>query len=327
MPYDLAALGELLLRLSPPKFQRIRQATHLDIFTGGAQLNVAANLARLGKRTAFISQLPDNDLGWLARDRIASYGVDTAHLKFIPDARIGVVYVDFSASPRVSMSVYDRRESAASLIAPGDFDWNTILQGARLAHTDGIFPGLSPGCADAALEFLRAAKAHGCTTTFDINYREHLWTPQQARECLVELLKSIDIVATNRDVSEKVFGFTGTDAEILGRYRAEFGCRIVCMTWRETPSVLHGAWTSAALVQDRLIAGRRFEFEVVDRFGTGDAWFAGFLYGYLQGDVEYGLNFGNAMCALAHTIEGDVAQTSAAEVDALLSGYDLRIRR
>jgi 2-dehydro-3-deoxygluconokinase len=325
--YDLVSFGEVLLRLSPPKFQRLRQATRLDVWTGGAQLNVAANLARLGKQTAFVSKLPATELGWLARDRIAGYGVDTTHLQFVPNSRMGVVYVDFSATPRVSTSVYDRKDSAASAMAPGDFNWDAILQNTRLAHTDGILPGLSAPCADAALEFLTSAHAHGCLTTFDMNYREHLWSAQDARTCFVQLLGQVDILATSRSVSEQIFGFAGTDEALLKQYRDQFGCKVVCLTAREIPGVLHGAWTSMALYENQLVQGERFEFDVVDRFGTGDAWFAGFLYGWLQGDVAYGLNFGNALCALAHTIEGDVAQTSVAEVNALLNGYDLRIRR
>ncbi len=325
--YDLVSLGEILLRLSPPRFQRLRQASQFDIWTGGAQLNVAANLARLGKRTAFVSKLPDNELGWLARDRIAAYGVDPAHLQFVPGARMGVVYVDFSATPRVSTSIFDRQDSAASTIQPGDFRWDEILTGTRLAHTDGIVPGLSASCADAALEFLRAARARGCTTTFDVNYREHLWTPDRARARFVQLLEHVDILATNRNVSEQVFGFGDRDEDLVKRYRDEFGCKIVCLTHREIPSVLHGAWNSMALYDNKIIRGRRLEFDVIDRFGTGDAWFAGFLYGYLEGDIEHGLNFGNALCALAHTIEGDVVQTSISEVQGLLRGADLRIKR
>ena len=77
-----------------------------------------------------------------------------------------------------------------------------------------------------------------------------------------------------------------------------------------------------------VLQGRRYEFDVVDRFGTGDAWFAGFLYGYLEGDVQFALDFGDALCALAHTIEGDVARISAAEVMPLLTAEpDLRVRR
>jgi 2-dehydro-3-deoxygluconokinase len=92
--------------------------------------------------------------------------------------------------------------------------------------------------------------------------------------------------------------------------------------------VLRGAWSSMARHEGRVIQGRRYEFDVVDRFGTGDAWFAGFLYGYLEGDIQLALDFGDALCALAHTIEGDVARVSAEDVMPLLTAEpDLRVRR
>jgi 2-dehydro-3-deoxygluconokinase len=137
----------------------------------------------------------------------------------------------------------------------------------------------------------------------------------------------VDIVATNRSVSEQVFGFSGTDQELMAQYRDTFGCPIVCLTSREIPSMLHNAWSSQALYEGEVVHGQRLEFDIVDRFGTGDAWFAGFLYGYLERGVPYGLDFGNALCALAHTTEGDVVQSSPSEVEALLQGSDLRLRR
>ncbi|HVO72177.1 MAG TPA: PfkB family carbohydrate kinase, partial [Aggregatilineaceae bacterium] len=91
--YDLVSLGEVMLRMSPPKFERLRGATRLDVHVAGAQLNVAANLARFGKRTAFLSRLPANELGLLARDTCASYGVDMSHVLMIPDARMGINYL------------------------------------------------------------------------------------------------------------------------------------------------------------------------------------------------------------------------------------------
>lgn len=326
--YDLVSLGEVMLRLSPPKFERLRSARKLDVHVAGSQLNVAANLARLGKRTSFISKLPANELGILARDVCMSYGVDISLLKFVPEGRIGVNYVEFGATPRAGVTVYDRRASAASTITLEDFDWQAALKGSRLAFTDGIFPGLSPGCAEAALEFLKTAKRAGCTTCFDVNFREHLWTETKAAEVWQKLLGQVDILVTNRSVSESIFGFKGSDEEILTRYHDTFGCQVTCFTSREIFGVLRGAWNSIAMKDGKVVRGAKRQFDIVDRFGTGDAWFAGFLYGYLEEDLEFALNFANTLCALAHTTEGDVIQFSVEEVlDCLGNGHDLRLRR
>jgi 2-dehydro-3-deoxygluconokinase len=326
--YDLVSLGEVMLRMSPPKHERLRQATRLDVRVAGSQLNVAANLAQLGKKTAFVSKLPANELGQLARSACQGYGVDVSHLRLAAGTRMGVNYLEFGATPRAGVAVYDRAGSAASSITAGDFAWPEIVRGARLAYTDGIFPGLGEGCFEATLAFLTTAREQGALTCFDVNYREHLWSIERARSAWRAILPLVDILATNRSVSEAVFGYGGSEEELLTRYQDEFGCRTACLTTREMFGVLRGAWSSVARHEGVMLQGRRYEFDIIDRFGTGDAWFAGFLYGNLEGDVQFALDFGDALCALAHTIEGDVARVSAEDVMPLLNAEtDLRVRR
>ncbi|MDQ6695627.1 MAG: sugar kinase [Chloroflexota bacterium] len=338
MTYDLVSLGEVMLRMSPPRYERLRRASTLDVRVSGSQLNVAANLARLGWKTAFLSKLPANELGLLARDACMGYGVDTRYVTMSPGARMGVNYIDFAVEPRANSVVYDRADSAASSVTPGDFDWPGILRDVKVAYTDGIFPGLSDGCREATRLFLRTAREQGCATAFDVNYREHLWTESKAREAWSELLPFVDILVTNRSVSEAVFGFGGSDPELMGQYHKAFGSKVVCLTTREQSGLLRGAWSSKALYEGTVVEGRRYEFDVVDRFGTGDAYMSGLLYGYVgpgsltgklsNEKIKYALDFGDALCALAHTIEGDVAQISPSEVEALLGdNYSLRLRR
>ena len=126
--HDLVSLGEVMLRMSPPRYERLRQATRLDVRVAGSQLNVAANLAQLGKRTAFVSKLPANELGLLARGACQGYGVDVSHLQLVEGARMGVNYLEFGATPRAEVAVYDRAGSAASSIAASDFAWTEITR-------------------------------------------------------------------------------------------------------------------------------------------------------------------------------------------------------
>jgi 2-dehydro-3-deoxygluconokinase len=241
---------------------------------------------------------------------------------------MGVNYLEHTVTPRVSVIVYDRAGSAASTMGPDDYDWPAIVRDTRVAYTDGIMPGLSEGCRQAALALLQAAREVGCLTAFDVNYREHLWTEERAREVWSEMLPLVDVIVTNRSVSEAVFGYKGSDEQIMRRYEQDFGNRIVVFTTREMFGILRGAWSSQALHQGEVLNGRRFEFDIVDRVGTGDAFAAGFVYGYVEQGAQYGLDFGNALCAIAHTFEGDVAQVSAAEVQAMLSDdYSLKVKR
>ena len=326
--YDVVTVGEGMLRLSPPHFDRIRRARTLDVHVCGSQGNVASNIARLGLKTAFVTKLPDNALGLLAKDHYMGCGVDASHIKFIPGSRMGVNYLEFGATPRASAVVYDRKGSAASTIAPGDFNWDAILKGARLAYTDGIFPGLSPSCRQASVEFIAAAKRNGCLVGFDVNYREHLWSPEEAKAVMSEIIKNVDILITTQWDSEIVFGYRGSYEEIIQQFHRDFGCKIVAITLREVYDVLRGAWNTMVLHEGRVLHGQKFEIDVIDRFGAGDSWGSGFLYSYLTtNNVEYAMNFGNAVCALHHTIPGDVVHVTPKEVEAIMNAKDFREKR
>jgi 2-dehydro-3-deoxygluconokinase len=330
MNVDVISLGEPLLRLSPPLRGQLRRATQFDARVVGSQLNVAANLARLGRRAAFVTNLPDGPLGQLALDAIRSYGVDMSAVRLVPDSRLGVTYVEFSAAPRPPVAVYDRAHSAASTIAAASFNWDALLAGARAAYTDGIFPGLGDGCRAATAAFLAAARRHGALVAFDANYREHLWTADTARAAWSELLPLVDVAIVNPDVCRQVFGLAGNDAD-LGRQLAEqFTIRTVCLTVRGQVGLARGSWRSLAWHAGQAHEGHEQSFEIVDRYGTGDAFTAGLLHRLLdrRDDIAAALDFGNALCALAHTIEGDVAHVTAADVEALLrDGPDVRLRR
>jgi 2-dehydro-3-deoxygluconokinase len=295
----------------------------------GAQWNVAADLAQLGKKTAFLSRLPENELGAWAIAQSAALGVDMSQVILTPNSRIGVIFVEFGAEPRGHGHLYDRVGSAASQMTAADYDWEQVLSGTRLAYTDGVFPGIGKGCLEAALSFARATKKVNGKLCFDVNYRQSLWKPEEAHRVYREILPYVDILVTNRDVSEGIFGYRGSDEELLRQWQTDFGCELVCMTARESMGSLHGAWSSMALNQGTLYRGRRMEYEVVDRFGTGDAFLAGMLKGYLDElPIDAALEFGNASCALAHTVEGDPLIVSPGEVAAFIKdGYDARTRR
>lgn len=326
---DLISLGEMMLRLSPPRYARLRQASSLDVRACGAQFNLAANLAALGKRCTFLTRLPDNELGYLARSLASGFGVDMSRSQFVETGRMGLIFVEFGQAPRRNAHLYDRERSAASTIGARDFDWSALVAGARFAYTDGIFPALNAGCRAAALAFLGAARQAGCTTCFDINYRESLWRDGDPLALYRQELPLVDVLVTNRGVSEAVFGYSGSDEDLLAAYQADFGCRLVCLTYKEMQGLERGTWRSLARLNQQVLTGRGFEFEVVDPFGAGDAFFAGLIYGLSENsDLQHALDFGNALCALSHTVEGDQAIFSAGEVEALLEeGYSLVTRR
>lgn len=315
---DLVSLGEIMLRFTPPKYERLRRATNFQVRACGAQFNISSNFVALGKKSIFLTKLPDNELGSLAYSLGASFGVDMSHAKFEGD-KIGMVFAELGAEPRQTVHLYDRQGSAASQIHPEDFEWDKILAGTHYAFTDGIFPALNQNCFETVLVYLTSAKKAGCLTCFDINYRQSLWKHKNALEVFRKILPHVDILVTNRSVSEQVFNYFGKDEELLDHYKQDYGCQIIALTYKNLLSIHRGTWFSKAYSNGVISQGRLFEFDIIDPFGAGDAFFAGFLFRLMQNnELEYCLDFGNALCALAHTLEGDAAVVSVEEVENLL---------
>src|SRR6516164_8005186 len=162
---DIVTFGEAMVRLSPPNFRRLEQARSLDVRVGGAELNTAVALARLGRRTAWVSRLTDNPLGRLIANHAREAGVGTEHVVWTPDDRVGVYFLEFGAAPRASSVLYDRKGAAIAGIKPGTVPWAKVFAGAKWFHVTGITPGLSTAAAEVTKEAPTAAKNAGSQTS------------------------------------------------------------------------------------------------------------------------------------------------------------------
>ena len=325
---DVVTFGETMVRLSPPDHRRLEQTNLLDVNIGGAEWNVAVDLSRLGISTAWVSRLTDNALGWMIRNKAREQGVDISHIAWTKDDRIGVYFVEFGATPRPSSVLYDRSNSAISQVKPGEINWEEVLKGAKWFHTSGITPALSPGAAQVTAEALQTAKKVGCKVSYDLNYRGRLWTEEEARKCQEPLMEHIDVLFSTEEDTRKVLGITGKDYREVARKLAEnFNFEVVCITLREDVSVLRNRWTAIAYSAGKIYDDRTYDVEIVDRIGAGDSYTAGFIYGYLTGDVAKGVKYGNAYSALKHSTPGDANWATLKEVENLLKGGGLRISR
>src|SRR5215469_5521987 len=180
MAHDVITFGEAMVRLSPPNFRRLEQADSLDVLVGGAELNTAVALARLGRKTAWVSRLTRNPLGQLIAGRARAAGVDTEHILWTDEDRVGLYFLEFGAAPRASSVLYDRKDSAIANIRPAMVPWSRVFSGAKWFHVTGITPALSATAAETTREALRAAHAAGVRTSIDLNYRAKLWNQSEA---------------------------------------------------------------------------------------------------------------------------------------------------
>ena len=327
--YDVVTFGEAMIRLSPPHFQRLEQATSLDLNVGGAELNVAVGVTRLGMNSAWVSKLPKNPLGYLIRNQAQEFGINCSHIVWSDQGRAGIYFLELGASPRASSVLYDRSGSAISMIKPGEVDWEKVFNGSKHFHVSGITPALSASASEVTTEALKTAKKAGCTVSYDLNYRKKLWTPADAKKIQEPMMANVDILITTEEDTNVVFGIKEKDYETVAEKLAQnFKFKVVAITLREDLSVWRNNWTAIAYQDGKIFRDRKYEVEIVDRVGAGDSFTAGFLYGWLKDkDVEKGLRYGNAFAALKHTLPGDFNWSTMEEVEAQLKGAGLRISR
>ncbi len=180
----------------------------------------------------------------------------------------------------------------------------------------GITPALSASCRAVTAEAIKTAKQAGCLVSFDMNYRARLWSPEEARECIGVLLHDVNILITTSDDAAIVFDMEGEPADIARQFVDKYGLKVAALTIREAPSVLRGKWSSVAVTDDgqTYASSAKIDLELIDRVGSGDAYDAGFLYGLLTGDVAKAVSYGDAMSAIKHSVPGDHAWITLAEV-------------
>lgn len=327
--YDVVTFGEAMIRLSPPNFQRLEQARSFDLYVGGAELNVAVGVSRLGMKSTWVSKLPKNGLGYLIRNRVQEAGADCSHVVWSDKGRAGIYFVEFGASPRASAVLYDRANSAISMIQPGEVDWPKVFNGSKHFHMSGITPALSASATQVTAEALKAAKKAGCTVSYDLNYRKKLWTPADAKKVQEPMMADVDVLITTEEDTNVVFGIKEKDYEAAAERLAQtFKFKIVAITLREDLSVLRNNWTAIAYQDGKIYKDKKYEVEIVDRVGAGDSFTAGFLYIWIkEKDVQKGVQYGNAFAALKHTLPGDFNWSTLEEVENQLKGAGLRISR
>lgn len=326
--------GEIMMRLNPPGFERIRQTKSLEVSFAGGEANVAVSLANFGMDARFVTRLPENALGVSARDAIRKYGVDTRYIVW-GGPRLGVYYVEKGASQRPSKVIYDRDGSSIKLAKRDAFDWDHILDGADWFHFTGITPALGGELPEICHDALIACKAKNITVSCDLNYRCKLWSRDNARQVMSELIPYVDVVIANESDAEDVFGIkaSGTNvergvvdkasyAEVARCLSDRYGVKTVAVTLRTSLSASVNKWAGMLYECDKAYFSPEYTIQIVDRVGGGDSFGAGLIYALLNGyGTQKTINFAVAASCLKHTIEHDFNLVTVDEVNALAAGY------
>jgi 2-dehydro-3-deoxygluconokinase len=276
--YDFLTLGETLVRLSPPGMQRLDQARPFEVGIGGSELNVACLLARLGRRAAWVSRLPEGPLGRIVDGEARRHGVDMRHARWAPDARQGLMFFEAGPQPRNARVIYDRKSSAASGMTIEDADWPALIAASARVHLSGITPALSATCKALVLAVAALAGQAKKPLSYDLNYRSTLTTPKEAEAMLAAVAPHLELLVLAERDAQNAFGFAESGDRLAEAIAARYGVSLVALTrppGADTGDIFlaHGTNRHAP----------RYPVEIVDRIGAGDSFVGGLIHGLLDG--------------------------------------------
>ncbi len=325
---QIVCFGEIMLRLSPPAKQRVVQMHQLEAVFGGSEANVAVSLAQLGLPAAYLTRVPDQELGQAALSTVAHYGVAT-HLAVKGGERLGIYFLEQGVGHRASRVLYDRSNSGMASLAPGMIDWRKALENTAWFHWSGITPALSQSAADTLLEGLIMARQLHIPVSCDCNYRATLWQyGKNPVDIFPQLLKYTDVLLGDKTAFGVCLGMgqaalMTADNWLMAVKKAFPHLRYVAMTQRGGFSASHNSYQGLLYDGESVFSSSTYDLpDILDRIGSGDAFMAGLLFGFLQADedLQAVVEFATAAAALKHYIPGDFNLCSADEVRALMAG-------
>lgn len=329
----IVSFGEIMLRLNPEGYRRLVQADRLEASYAGGEANVAVSLANYGHESVYVTKLPDNEIGQSAVNELRRYGVDTSKV-VRGGERIGIYFVEKGASQRASKVIYDRAGSAIAEAASGDFDWETIFEGADWFHFTGITPALSEGLSEICFEACKEAKKRGITVSCDLNYRKKLWSQEQACNVMTKLMPYVDVCIANEEDAASVFGIRAQETDIMKGTLSREGYRkvakelterfhfqMVAITLRGSISATDNLWSGMVYTKEQTYFSKEYSIHIVDRVGGGDSFGGALIHSLLSGlTPQAAIEFAVAASCLKHTIEQDFNLVTEKEVNALAEG-------
>lgn len=329
----IICFGELMIRLSTIGVEKIVQANHFEIKFTGAEANVGVSCVNYGTPAFVVSMVPDNDIGQACINYLRRYGLNTDYI-FKDGERLGILYTETGHSQRPSKVVYDRFNSSFSKITITENQWESILEGKNWFHFCGTAPAQGKHAFDTLVSGLRVAKEMGLTVSVDYNYRHKLWTKDQAKRSMEQLMEYVDVGIGNEEDCYAMFGVKAEDsdfetgiinhdsyASVAKQMVNKYDLRCQAITLRESISANKNGWS--ALVHDGKMCFRskHYMVDIIDRIGGGDSFTGAFVFSLISGSsYQEAIDFAAAASCLKQTILGDFNLVSKDDVLALVQG-------
>lgn len=328
----VVTLGEIMLRLAAPDYQKIVQAQSFDAIYGGGEANVAISLAKFGLESSFVTKLPQNAIGTSAEQQLNRFGVKTDHVIHGGD-RLGIYFLESGYSIRPSKVYYDRKHSAFAESKVEEYDFDAIFADADWFHISGITPALNDELFLLTKTALSAAKKKGLKTSCDLNYRSSLWSFETAREKMSELIKDVDLCIgieplqmldeNGQEIKDQLPENPSMDdyLKVMNEMKKMFGIKYIAMTKRTHLSVNRNRLQAYLFDGQKIYQSSAVEVDIIDRVGTGDAFSAGMIYSLINNfEPQDAVEFGLGCFALKHTIKGDANLVPISDIETFMKG-------
>ncbi len=343
------AFGEIMLRLTPPNYDKIRMANNFEASYGGSEANIALALANLGVDSTFFSVVPNNSLGKSAVRMLRSNDVHCTPVilstpEETPTHRLGTYYLETGYGIRASKVIYDRKHSAITEYDFSKVDFDSLLGEFDWLHLSGITPALSPSCAQVILDCVKKAKEKGLIVSFDGNFRSALWTWEEARDYCTQVLPYVDVLLGIepyhlwKDENDHSKGDWKDDIprhpsyeqqdDIFQKFVTRYpNLKCIARHVRYAHSGSENSLKAFMWYEGHTFESRMFTFNILDRVGGGDAFASGLIYAMIHNYKPMDMvNFAVASSVIKHTIHGDANITDDVRTirNLMNTNYDIK---
>lgn len=343
-------IGEIMLRLTPPNYEKIRMAGNFEASYGGSEANIALALANLGIDSTFFSVVPDNSLGksavrWLRSNDVHCTPMILTSMAETPSHRLGTYYLETGYGIRPSKVIYDRKHSAITEYDFSNIDLDALLDDFDWLHLSGITLALGKNCCDFLMNCLQKAKEKGLTVSFDGNFRSKLWSWEEARDVCTECLPYVDVLLgiepyhLYRDETDPSKGDYKDGVPLQPNYEQQDeifqafisrypNLKCIARHVRYAHSGSENSLKAFMWYDGHTFESKLFTFNILDRVGGGDAFASGLIYAMMHNYKAMDMiNFAVASSAIKHTIHGDANITDDVKTIKNLMNMNYDIKR
>lgn len=348
--HKFITIGEIMLRLTPPNYEKLRMTSSFNASYGGSEANIALALANLGIDSTFFTVVPNNSLGKSAIRTLRSYDVHCTPVilstpEQTPTHRLGSYYLETGFGIRASNVIYDRKHSAFTEFDYSTVDIKALLQDFTWLHLSGITPALNQNCRKLIMDCLRVAKEEGLTVSFDGNFRSTLWSWEEARDFCTECLPYVDVLIGIepyhlwKDENDHSKGDWKDDIpyrpsyeeqdEVFQKFIERYpNLKCIARHVRYAHSGSENSLKAYLWYDGHTFESKMFTFTILDRVGGGDAFASGLIYAMMKDYKPMDMvNFAVASSVLKHTIHGDANITDNADSIRNLMNMNYDIKR